>query len=240
VIGGPRYLLRGLGMWRQRPGLMATGMVPPVIVLAVLGTALVVLVVNLGDLAAWLTPFADDWEDPVGGVFRFAVALVVLTAALVAAVLSFTGLTLLVGEPFYERIWAETERMLGGEVPEDQIGLLRAARDGAVLVLVGAATGLVVLVLGVLPVVGTVVGIVLGFVVAGRFLARELLSRPLAARGLDRASQENLLRPHRSRVLGFGIATHACFLVPLGAIVVMPAAVVGATMLARDLLDGVD
>ena len=44
-----------------------------------------------------------------------------------------------------------------------------------------------------------------------------------------------LLRPHRSRVLGFGMATQAFFLIPLGAIVVMPAAVVGATMLGREL-----
>ncbi len=72
--------------------------------------------------------------------------------------------------------------------------------------------------------------------VAGRALAGELLSRPLEARGLDRRARAALLRPHRGRVLGFGAATQVFFLIPLGAIAVMPAAVAGATMLARDLL----
>ena len=38
-------------------------------------------------------------------------------------------------------------------------------------------------------------------------------------------------------VLGFGIATQLCFLIPLGAVVTMPAAVAGATMLSRELID---
>jgi CysZ protein len=37
-------------------------------------------------------------------------------------------------------------------------------------------------------------------------------------------------------VLGFGVAVQLCFLVPGGAIVVMPAAVAAATHLTRDLL----
>ena len=81
------------------------------------------------------------------------------------------------------------------------------------------------------------VGAVLGFVVTGRVLAGELVARPLEARGLDRAQRTALCRPHRSRVLGFGLATQVFFVIPLGAIVVMPAAVVGATMLGRDLVE---
>ena len=143
----------------------------------------------------------------------------------------------MVGDPFYERIWRATEEMLGGPVPAASLGLGRAVKDGAVLVLIGVATGLGVLALGLVPLVGSVVGVVLGFVLAGRVLAGELLSRPLEARGMDRHARAALLRPHRGRVLGFGAATQAFFLVPFGAIAVMPAAVVGATMLARDLLD---
>jgi CysZ protein len=36
--------------------------------------------------------------------------------------------------------------------------------------------------------------------------------------------------------LGFGIATFVCFLIPLGAVLVMPAAVAGATLLSRRVL----
>ncbi len=89
-----------------------------------------------------------------------------------------------------------------------------------------------------MPVVGPAVGIVLGTAFSGRLVARELLGRPLEARGLDAAAQRTLLAPYRSRVLGFGVATQLCFLVPLGAVLVMPAAVAGAAMLARDVLPG--
>ena len=36
--------------------------------------------------------------------------------------------------------------------------------------------------------------------------------------------------------LGFGVAVFLCFLIPLGAILVMPAAVAGATLLSREAL----
>jgi CysZ protein len=34
-------------------------------------------------------------------------------------------------------------------------------------------------------------------------------------------------------MLGFGVATQLCFMVPLGAVATMPAAVAGATLLGR-------
>lgn len=92
------------------------------------------------------------------------------------------------------------------------------------------------LVIGFLPLIGAIAGSVLGFVVSGRVLAFELVSRSLEARGMDRAGRTAQLRPHRSQILGFGMTTQVFFLVPLGAIAVMPAAVVGSTILARDVL----
>lgn len=237
MVEGGGYLLRGFGTWRRRPRLMLLGMVPALLVFALLATALVLLLLNLGDLSSWLTPFADDWSETARWLLRVGLAVVLVVAAVALSAMSFTGLTLIVGDPFYERIWRETELMLGGELPDGDLGLGRAVKDGTVLVLIGAATAVVVLVIGFLPVVGAVAGAVLGFVVSGRFLAAELVSRPLEARGMDRAARTALLRQHRTRVLGFGLATQAFFVVPLGAIVVMPAAVAGATMLARELLD---
>jgi CysZ protein len=47
-----------------------------------------------------------------------------------------------------------------------------------------------------------------------------------------------MLRASRASVLGFGLASYLLFLVPFAAVVVMPAAVAGATMLARDAVAG--
>ena len=71
----------------------------------------------------------------------------------------------------------------------------------------------------------------------GRLLGREPLGRALGPRGLDDPAEQQLLVPYRRRLLGFGCATELCFFIPLGGVLVMPAAIAGATMLVRDVLD---
>ncbi len=141
--------------------------------------------------------------------------MLVVVAFLVLTSVSFTAVTLTVGDPFYERIWRATETMLGGEVPESGLSFWRSAADSLVLVLVGLLTAVGVFVVGLLPVVGAVIGAVAGLAISGRLLAGELLARPLEARGMDRHARREALRAHRSTVLGFGMSTQLCFLVPL-------------------------
>lgn len=234
---GAGFLVRGLRMWRERPGLMLLGLVPALVVLVLLLAAFVALVFLADDLIGWATPFADDWASPWRHLLRIGLYVALLLGSVVLSVVAFAGLTLAVGDPFYERIWAETERMLGGDVPDSGVGWLRAAVDGLGLVVLGIATTVVVFVVGLVPVVGPLAGPVLGALLAGRLIAGELVSRALEARGLDRKAQKALLADHRATMLGFGAAVHVCFMVPLGAVLMMPAAVVGATMLAREVLD---
>jgi CysZ protein len=224
-------------MWRQRPALMLLGLVPALLVLVVMVGLLVVVVLFADNLIDAVTPFADDWSDAWRGVLRVGLYAAVVLGSMFLFVVTFTGLTLAVGDPFYERIWKETELMLGGDVPARGVGWLRGAVDGIGLIGLGIATTVAVFVVGLVPVVGPVVGPVLGIVVSGRLVAGELVSRGLEARGMDRAAQKDLLAGHRRAMLGFGTVTQLCFLVPFGAVVMMPAAVVGSTMLAREALD---
>ncbi len=234
---GAGFLVRGLRLWRERPRLMLLGIVPALIVGVLLAGAFVALAVYADDLIDWATPFADDWADAVRSLFRLLLWLLVLVGAAILAIVTFTGLTLAVGDPFYEKIWKEVELSLGGDVPDRGVGWLRGALDGVVLVLMGLATAVLVFLIGLLPLVGAVIGFVLGLVLAGRLLAGELVSRPLEARGMDRVQRAALMRQHRGAMLGFGVCVQACFLVPLGGIAVMPAAVAGATYLAREALE---
>lgn len=236
LAAGPTYLARGFSLWRTRPRLMLLGMLPAVIVFLVLFAALVALLLLVDDLVEWATPFAEGWGTTPRTVLRLGLMVAVLAAAVFVAVVAFVALTLTVGDPFYQRIWRETEAMLGGPVPDGGVGAWRSVRDSAAFVGTSLLAGVGVLLAGLVPFVGPVLGAGLGLVVSGRLLAAELVARPLEARGLDRAARAALLAPHRTRVLGFGVATQACFLVPLGAVVVMPAAVVGSTILARDVL----
>ncbi|MET4157151.1 EI24 domain-containing protein [Agromyces sp. PvR057] len=236
---GVRMLLRGFGFWRRQPGAMLLGLVPAAIVWVVVLAGLVALGVSLPGITVWATPFAADWVEPWATLTRTAIGALLLGGATVLAAVTFTGLTLMVGDPFYERIWLAVEQDLGGEPTGDGIGFWRSAGDAVSFIALGVLVSLGVGLSGLIPLIGGVLAPVLGVVLSGRLLAWELTGRAFEARGIEAAERAALLRGHRVRLLGFGIATQLCFMVPLGAIFTMPAAVAGATMLARTVLDDV-
>lgn len=240
-FGGVACLGRGFRMWGTSPRLMVLGAIPAVIVGAVYLVAIVVLVVNLPSVAGWITPFAEGFDDPWRDVVRIAAGTAVLAAVVLAAVLTFTALTLAVGDPFYEKIWREVERRVGQAPVESAERFLRRAwrgvGDGLRLLTVTVLLGAMLLVAGFIPVVGQSVVPVLGVGVGGWVLALELTRFAFDARGLTLRQRRRMLGGNRAGALGFGMAAYLLFLVPFAAVVTMPAAVAGATMLARDLLD---
>ncbi|MGV2900331.1 EI24 domain-containing protein [Microbacterium sp. AGC62] len=233
---GIRTLLRGFGLWRTRPGLMVLGLIPAIIAVIVLAALLVPLVIGMPSLSTWLTPFADGWIEPWRGLLRAAVSLVVVAAALALASVIFSALTLTIGDPFYQRIWHAVEVDLGSPPPADGGSFWTTLGEGLRLVLLGILIALSVLLIGLIPGVGGFLGAVAGVVLTGRLLARELTGRAFDARDLSPLDRAALFSGSRARVLGFGVATQLCFLIPGGAVAIMPVAVAGSTMLARDML----
>ncbi|MDQ0895095.1 EI24 domain-containing protein [Agromyces ramosus] len=236
-LSGAAMLMRGFGFWGRRPGAMMLGLIPAAIVFVVILTGLVVLGVQLPAIVEWATPFADAWDEFWATSVRLAVAALTFAGAVLLAAVTFTAITLAVGDPFYERIWKAVELELGGEVPDRGAGFWSAVGDSAGLIALGAVSALGVGLVGFLPIVGAIAAPVLGTALSGWLLARELTSRAFDARGMSKADRRTVLHGRRAQLLGFGVATQLCFLVPLGAIVTMPAAVAGSTMLARQALD---
>ncbi|MFD5213263.1 EI24 domain-containing protein [Microbacterium sp. NPDC058345] len=235
-ITGVRFLGRGFGYWRKRPGLMTLGLVPALIALALLAAALIPLLLSLGSITAWMTPFADGWDPFWATALRSALAVVIAIGALVLASVLFTALTLLIGDPFYQRIWRAVENDLGGDVPEGDGGLGVALAESVRLVALGVLVAVLALLLGFIPVVGAALATITSIMLTGRLLARELTGRALNARDISSDDRSRLFATRRSRLLGFGVATQLCFMVPLGAVFIMPTAVAGSTLLARELL----
>ena len=236
-FAGVRILGHGFGMWRTHPKLLALGLLPAVIAFVLLAAALVPLGLSLGSVTDWMTPFADGWVSPWRELLRVGVGIVIFIAALALAGAVFTALTLTIGDPFYQRIWRGVERSLGGPEPTGDTGFWTTIGEGIRLVVLGILVALLTLVIGFLPLVGGILASVIGVVLSGRLVARELTGRAFDARGLTTYSRSELLRSGRARVIGFGVATQLCFLIPLGAIITMPAAVAGSTILARSLTE---
>lgn len=239
-LRGVGDLGRGFRMWGTGPRLMLLGAVPALIVGAVWLGLLVALLSSLDGVAGWLTGFADPWSEPFRSAVRAVVGVAVLVLALVAGALTFTAVVLTVGDPFYERISRAVEVRLGDPPPEiDEpvvAGMVRAAGEGLRLAAAGLVVALLAFAAGFVPVAGAALALLVGLVLGGRLLVLELTGTPFAARGLRLRDRRRAVRRHRMRTLGFGAAVSALFLVPFAPVVLMPAAVAGATVLARALL----
>lgn len=216
---------------------MMLGLVPAAIVFALMVAGLIALGFSLPALVDWLTPFDETWPDPWPTVISAATGAAILAMAIVLAAVTFTALTLAVGDPFYERIWRAAEQDSGGIVPESGAGFWRAVRSSLGLIGLGILTAFGVGLVGFVPVVGGLLAPSLGVVLSGRLLAVELSARAFDARGIPGPAQRTLRRGIRWRLLGFGVATQLLYLIPLGAVFTMPAAVAGSTFLARTALD---
>ncbi len=212
---------------------MLFGMLPAVIAATIIVVLLVTLGLNAEQWATALTGFAQEWQADWRTALRTAVAILLVAGVLIGAVYGFTTLTLLIGDPFYERVWRRTEEDLGDFEPTP-VRFWRSFGDGLLLVLRAISYGLLTFVAGLLPLIGAVTGPVTGVLLGGHLIQRELTTRPLEARGIDGSARAAVMRGSRARALGFGVATQMLYLVPGGAVFVMPAAVVGATVLARD------
>jgi CysZ protein len=226
-------------MYARSPRLMFLGLIPAVISGVLLLGALVALIFFANDLAQLVTPFADSWSSGVRSTVRTLVAIAIVGVWLLLSVLIFTALTLMIGEPFYEAISKNVEDRLGGvpnEVNPTFLRMLpRIIADSVRLVVKSAALGVPIFVIGLIPAVGQVAAAILGAMLGGWMLTIELTGVPFDRRGLRLRDRRRMLSERRSMALGFGTATFICFLIPLGAVLVMPAAVAGATLLSRRL-----
>ncbi|GAB3962613.1 EI24 domain-containing protein [Actinoallomurus acanthiterrae] len=239
-MDGIRYFLRGMAWVARRPGQWLFGLIPALIVLVAYVVALVVLARYDWDLAKAMSPFADHWSKDLRDVTRGLIAVLVFGAAVMIAIVTFTAVTLIVGDPFYESLSGRVEESAGGLPPEARVSLWRQlARAIADAIVVGTVTALFAVLffaLGFIPAIGqTVVPVVAAFV-SGFFLTFELTSIALERRGIRRRERFALLRRDKRLVLGFGVTVFVVFLIPLGAVLAMPGAVAGGTLLARERL----
>jgi CysZ protein len=240
-LAGIGLLLRGLGLYVRTPRLVLLGIVPALISALLFVAAFGTLAWFVDDLAELVTPFADDWSSQARQVVRTLVGLALLGLGALVAVVTFTAVTLVIGDPFYEKISERVEDRYGGTPGQIDVPLWRSVRrsaaDSARLIGMSLLVGVPLFAAGLIPVIGQTVVPVIGASVGGWLLALELVGAPFYRRGLRLADRRRVLRANRPLALGFGVAVFVCFLIPLGAVLVMPAAVAGAALLARRCFD---
>ncbi len=235
------YLLRGQRWVATHRRTFGLGLLPGLIAAVLYLALLVVLIYFAGDLVTWATPFAADWSSPWPGVLRGGLAVLLVLLGLFLAVITFTAVTLVIGQPFYEALSEAVDRSLSadGHAPESGLPMWREVwigiRDGVRILVRATIWGVLLFAAGFVPLIGQTVVPVVGIAVTGFFLAQELTAVATARRGMRLREHRALLHSRRMLVWGFGIPLAAVFLVPFVAVVLMPGAVAGATLLAREL-----
>ncbi|MFI9079440.1 EI24 domain-containing protein [Streptomyces sioyaensis] len=240
LVAGMRYLGKGQRWVAQHGRWWGFGLIPALIALVLYAGVLTALALWSGDIAAWATPFADGWGEPWQGLLRGVFVALLFAGGLTLSVLTFTAVTLLIGDPFYESLSRAVEESEGHCPPDpdrplwQEIGI--ALRDSVHVLLRAAGFGLLLFVLGFVPFLGQTVIPAAGFCVSGFFLAVELTSVAMQRREVPVRERLRLLRGRKGLAVGFGTPVVLLFLIPFVAVVLMPGAVAGATLLVRDLV----
>jgi CysZ protein len=239
-FAGARLLGRGVRMYGGSLTLLLLGLIPAIISFALVATGFVVLLIFVDELAALVTWFADDWTTFGRTLMRIAAGAAIIGASALVLVLTYTALTLVIGDPFYEIISERVEEKVGGgsgtvDIPWS-VSMRRNLADSLRLVLFSVLIGIPLFIAGFIPIVGQTVIPVIDAGVGGWLIALEMTGIAFNRRGLRLADRRKALRERRWMALGFGVPVFLLLLVPFAAIIVVPVAVAGSTLLARAAL----
>src|SRR5436190_7751886 len=168
---GIGLLGKGLGRYARSPGLMLLGTLPALIAFVLLAGAFVAVVYFIQPESRTLTWFANSWPKDARDFLRILAAVAIIGVTGYLAIIVYTGLTLLIGDPFYEKISQRVEDQLGGVPNAVNLPfwkeLLRSAGDAVRLILFSAVVGVLLFFAGLLPAVGQTVVPVIGAVIGG-------------------------------------------------------------------------
>lgn len=233
---GAAYLWRGFKtMWR--PGLRSFVLAPLAINISLFTAAIYWLSQRFSSwVDGWLASFPSwlSWlEYLLWPLFILALLLVVfygfaLLANLIAA--PFNGVLAEKVEIQHTGHKPETGRTLAGEVGP---AISSEIRKLSYIVPCLLGTAILALILGFIPVVNALVPL-LWLLVGGWLMGLEYIEFPLGNHGKTFPAVRQWSRERRSSVWSFGITASALTAIPVVNFFVMPAAVVGATLLTLE------
>ena len=188
IAAGLRLFGRAAARLARRPRLFAIGVAPALITMVLFGAGFVLLVLQLDELAHWLTPFAANWTAAARQSMQVLAGIAVLIAAGMVGIISYTAVTLLIGGPFYEHLSSTVENRLGAAPTSAEPGgwtlLVRGLRDSILLITASLGCAVPLLVAGFVPLLGQTVVPVLAVGAGSWLLALEVVGVPLQRRGL--------------------------------------------------------
>jgi CysZ protein len=232
LAGGARYLSRGARMLTH-PSLRLFVIVPLLVNVVIFGTL-------IGVGFSYLSALMDSWLAGIPAWLDFITwiiwPLIILTVALVSGYL-FTSVALLIASPFNALLAEKTEELVTGR-PVDSLEGLGAALLAVPRGIVRELAKLVyylpmaafVLLLSFIPGLNAIAP-VLWFVLGAWMMSIQFVDYPMDNHQLSFADVKEAVRRRRLSSMGFGGVVALCAGIPVVNFFVVPAAVVGATLL---------
>lgn len=230
-VKGLNYLLRGIKLLNTSG--LRRFVIGPVLVNMLLFAFGIGLAIDLFDGALiWLTDFLPDWLDWLQWILwpLFALSLALL------GFYTFALLATLIGLPFYGLL-AERTLVSIGEKPTEGLTLtqsvLYALKNEPKKLWYVLSRSLACLPLFLIPGMNLLAPAI-WFLVVAWSLALEYLAFPAENEGISFAQTRQFSSQNRLLTLGFGVSVNIGILIPIANFVVLPAAVVGATLLWQE------
>jgi len=220
---GIRFFFMGFRMLARHGSLMGLSLIPVIFTIIALFT--------LAAGSAWL--IGSVFTAPMMDGVRMLVQAAVFVVALVVGYFLYMPLARILLAPLSETLSRRTHAINTGlsgfgTAP----GWKRAMLEGLKLIMFQALIILAVVVLGfIFPPLAAPAWFVLATFLAGL----DFLDVPLSARGIPLGRKLRMLWSNRSLAVGFGLAAHLMLIIPGLNLVLLPAGVIGATLLTDAL-----
>jgi uncharacterized protein involved in cysteine biosynthesis len=220
------FLLKHRSLWQYAiwPVLLNLVITGAVSLMLVIGT-----VVLFRNLPSWI-PEADY------RILRIiAAGIGIVVAAIGVAIATWLLFQVILCSYFYCKLTYRVE-MLIGTSPKllHEAPLHHQFIDVLIDVIMMLIINLACLALNLIPVFGTIVGLVVGIYYSSLILGRQCLDYPLSLRGLRRSGKLAVSRRYRWETIGLGAEVLVFLPIPVVGSVCLVAAIVGAVLLHRD------
>ncbi len=231
-MNGFTYLLKGFRLITQK-GVRAYVIVPLIINILVFVLLLMWGSHQFGDLLNWIDSKLPSWLQWL----NWLLWLLFVTAAMVLVTYTFTLIANLIGAPFNGFLSAKLQKLMTNKEPEDGLRILTvvpaALKRQLQYILYYLGWAVLTLILFFIPVVN-LIATPIWFLFNAWMMSMQYLDFVMDNNGNNFKAMRAWMIKERWTTLSFGVAVMVATLIPIVNFLVMPAAVMGATLMYLD------
>lgn len=223
---GLAFLLKNRSLWQY-------AIWPVLLNLIITGVVSLMVVIGTGILFSSLPNWFPEADYRILRIV--AAGTGILVAAIGLTIATWLALQVILCTYFYSKLAYRVE-ILTGTNPKSlqEAPLHHQAIDIMVDVIMMMMINLGCLALNLIPVLGTVLGLVVGICYSSLILGRQCLDYPLSLRGLRRSGKLAISRRFRWETIGLGAELLLFLPIPVVGSIFLVAAIVGAVLLQKD------